>query len=73
MSNPNPTLCGAVDPERPGLVDDETGEQLTSPVTCIARVQHGKDGKPVQHQGKHRSRVLRGILYRWSDVGEVAQ
>lgn len=57
--------CGALNPERPGIVDDATGEQLTDPIYCTAKLPY-KDGKPVPHRGLHRARVLKGILFRWA-------
>lgn len=59
--------CGAVHPERPGIVDDVTGELLADPVFCTAQVKY-RDGKPVRHRGPHRARVLRGVLVRWEDA-----
>jgi hypothetical protein len=48
--------CNRVDPERPGIVDDETGQWLCVPVLCT--------GEP-NHRGKHRARLLTGVLHRW--------
>ena len=61
-----PRLCGAVNPDRPGSFDYETGEAITDPITCTAALRY-EDGKPVPHRGKHRSRLLSGIVDRWED------
>lgn len=56
-----PRLCGAVNPDRPGIFDHEAGEAITDPITCTAALRW-EDGKPVPHRGKHRSRLLAGIV-----------
>lgn len=60
-----PAYCGAVNPERPGIVDDETGDKIADPITCTAVLDY-KDGKPVPHRGRHRATILTGITERWS-------
>ena len=64
-----PATCGALNPERPGIVDDATGEQLTDPVYCTASAALNLvTGDVIVHRGKHRARLLDGIVVRWDGV-----
>ena len=62
----SPRLCGVVNPDRPGIFDYAAGEAVTDPITCT-RALRWEDGKLVDHRGKHRSRLLAGIVDRWED------
>lgn len=67
-------LCGAVDPDRPGIVDHEPGEKISDPVTCTGYA--GIDpvtGKFIAHKGKHRRRLLTGQLERWDNKQTPAE
>lgn len=68
-----PLLCGAVHPERPGIVDHETGEQLVTAATCGRELGRDDKGKPVEHKGEHRARLIRGHVERWATETEVAR
>lgn len=64
-----PEPCGALHPDRPGVVDDATGEQLVDAVYCTGRVRYDLDEKGrsvrIEHRGKHRARLLKGVVVRW--------
>lgn len=61
-------VCGAVHPERPGIVDHKTGEKIADAVTCTGwTATDRKTGERRAHAGKHRARVLTGLLERWED------
>lgn len=60
-----PLICGAINPERPGIVDHETGEELFDAIVCTARLVYDLDGLPRPHAGKHRNTVLAGRTTRW--------